>query len=82
MHGYSRFATRLTKCRRRSRSGKNASGTFPAQAFACEMDARTAWEKALKGQPSWLKATFTLSEHKQYQQRGRPKKEAVPDQTV
>ena len=50
--------------------------------FACEIDARTAWEKALKGHPSWLKATYTLSEQKQYQQRGRPKKEAVPDQTV
>src|SRR6266704_2718153 len=52
------------------------------QAFACEPDAQNAWEKALKGKPSWLIATFTLKEHKQYQQRGRPQKEATPDQTV
>jgi transposase len=52
------------------------------QAFACETDARTAWDKALKGKPSWLMATFTLKAQQQYQQRGRPKKEATPDQTV
>ncbi len=52
------------------------------QAFACETDAHQAWEKALKGKPSWLMATFTLKEQKQYQQRGRPQKEATPDQTV
>ena len=52
------------------------------QAFACETDAQQAWEKALKGKPSWLIATFTLKEQKQYQQRGRPQKEATPDQTV
>src|SRR6266852_2101921 len=39
------------------------------QAFGCATDAHQAWEKALKGQ-------------KQYQQRGRPQKEATPDQTV
>jgi len=52
------------------------------QAFACETDVQNAWEQALKGKPSWLLATFTLKEHKQYQQRGRPKKEATPDQTA
>src|SRR5713226_6695808 len=52
------------------------------QTFGCQTDARTAWEKALKGKPSWLMATFTLKEQKQYQQRGRPKKEATPDQTL
>jgi transposase len=52
------------------------------QAFGCQTDAQTAWEKALKGKPSWLMATFTLTEQGQYQQRGRPKKEATPDQTV
>ena len=46
------------------------------QAFACETDAQQAWEKALKGKPSWFIATFTLKEQKQYQQRGRPQKEA------
>jgi transposase len=50
--------------------------------FACETDARTAWDKALKGKPSWLMATFTLKEQQQYQQRGRPKKGTAPDQTV
>src|SRR5258708_597232 len=52
------------------------------QAFGCETDAQHAWEKALKAKPSWLMATFTLKEQKQYQQRGRPHKEATPDQTV
>ena len=52
------------------------------QAFGCQTDARTAWEQALKGKPSWLIATFTLKEQQQYQQRGRPKKGATPDQTV
>lgn len=50
--------------------------------FGCQTGARTAWDKALKGKPSWLMATFTLKEQQQYQQRGRPKKGAVPDQTV
>ena len=36
----------------------------------------------MKGKPSWLLATFTWKEQGQYQQRGRPKKEATPDQTV
>ena len=52
------------------------------QAFACENDAQQAWKQAMKGKPSWLMATFTLKEQAQYQQRGRPKKEAPPDQTV
>jgi transposase len=52
------------------------------QAFGCETDAQHAWDKALKGKPSWLMATFTLKAQKQYQQRSRPKKEVTPDQTV
>ena len=52
------------------------------QAFACQTDAQTAWEKALKGKPSWLLATFTLKAQQQYQQRGRPKKEARAEQTT
>ena len=52
------------------------------QAFACENDAHQAWNQAMKGKPSWLMATFTMKEQAQYQQRGRPKKEATPDQTV
>src|SRR5207247_2097929 len=40
------------------------------------------WKQALKGKPSWLMATFTLKEQAQYQQRGRPKKEATPEQMV
>src|SRR5258707_1835227 len=50
--------------------------------FGCETDARTAWEKALKGKPSWLIATFTLNAQQQYEQRGRPKKEASAAQTL
>ena len=52
------------------------------QAFACENDAQQAWKEALKGKPSWVIATFTMKEQGQYQQRGRPKKEAPPDQMV
>jgi transposase len=52
------------------------------QAWSCQTDAQTAWEKALKGKPSWVIATCTLKEQKQYQQRGRPQKEATPDQTI
>ncbi len=52
------------------------------QAFSCQTDAQAAWEQALKGKPSWVMATFTLKEQKQYQQRGRPKKEAISTQTV
>ena len=52
------------------------------QAFRCQTDAQNAWEQTLKGKPSWVMATFTLKEQKQYQQRGRPKKEATADQTV
>jgi transposase len=52
------------------------------QTFACENDAHQAWKQAMKGKPSWLTATFTLKEQAQYQQRGRPKKETRPDQTL
>ena len=52
------------------------------QAFACENDAQQAWKQAMKGKPSWLIATFTMKEQGQYQQRGRPKKETEPDQTI
>jgi transposase len=52
------------------------------QAFACQTDAHEAWKKAVKGKPSWVMATFTLKEQGQYQQRGRPKKEATPHQRV
>jgi transposase len=52
------------------------------QAFACQNDAQEAWKQAMKGKPSWLMATFTLKEQGQYQQRGRPKKEATADQRV
>ncbi len=52
------------------------------QAFSCEKDAHQAWKEAMKGKPSWLVATFTCKEQGQYQQRGRPKAEATPDQTV
>jgi transposase len=52
------------------------------QAFGCQTDAQNAWEKALKGKPSWLIATFSFKEQKQYEQRGRPKKEASAAQTV
>jgi transposase len=52
------------------------------QPFACERDAQQAWAAAIKGKPSWLIATSTCKEQAQYRQRGRPKKEATPDQLV
>src|SRR5947199_489672 len=52
------------------------------QAFACENDAHQVWKQAMKGKPSWLMATFNMKEQGQYQQRGRPKKEAPPHQTA
>src|SRR5438132_422364 len=52
------------------------------QAFACQNDAQQAWKQAMKGKPAWLTATFTGKEQGEYQQRGRPKKDATPDQTV
>ena len=52
------------------------------QAFACENDAQEAWKQAMKGKPSWLMAPFTLKEQGQYQQRGRPKKEATADHRI
>ncbi|MDQ2906982.1 MAG: IS1634 family transposase, partial [Chloroflexota bacterium] len=52
------------------------------QSFACESDAQQAWKEAMKGKPSWLIATCTWKEQAQYLQRGRPKKEAAPDQTI
>jgi transposase len=55
---------------------------FSKQTFACETDAHQAWKEAMKGKPSWLTATFTLNEQRRYQQRGRPKKDAMPDQTL
>jgi len=36
----------------------------------------------MKGKPSWLVATFTLQEEARYQQRGKPKKDALPDKIV
>jgi transposase len=52
------------------------------QEFACENDAQQAWKLAMKGKPSFLVATFTLQEQGHYRQKGRPKKETMPDQTV
>ena len=52
------------------------------QEFACEQDAQKAWKPAIKGKPSFLLASFTLEEQGQYQQKGRPKKDAVPDKMV
>lgn len=52
------------------------------QEFSCEKDAQQAWEQAMKGKPSFLVASFLLQEQGYYQQKGRPKKDAVPDQMV
>ena len=52
------------------------------QEFSCEKDAQQAWKQAMKGKPSFLIASFTLHEQGHYQQKGRPKKDATPDQTA
>jgi transposase len=49
------------------------------QEFACEQDAQKAWKQAMKGKPSFVVASVTREEQGQYQQKGRPKKDAVPD---
>jgi len=49
------------------------------QEFSCEQDAQKAWKQAIKGKPSFLVASFTAEEQGQYQQKGRPKKDAIPD---
>jgi transposase len=50
--------------------------------FSCENDAQVAWKQAVKGMPSWLVASFTLRSESRYQQRGKPKKDALPDTIV
>jgi transposase len=52
------------------------------QKFSCEEDAQQVWKQAMKGKPSFLRASLRLQEQGHYQQKGRPKKDAVPDQTV
>ncbi len=52
------------------------------QTFACETDARTAWEKALKGKPSWLLAELHAQRTEAVPAAWSPQKEATPDQTV
>jgi len=52
------------------------------QEFACEQDVQKAWKQAMKGKPTFLVASFTGEEQGQYQQKGRPKKDAVPDKMV
>jgi Transposase len=52
------------------------------QEFACQSDAESAWNKAIKGKPSFLAETCTSEEEKHYQQKGRPKKESFPASTV
>jgi transposase len=50
------------------------------QTFSCPLDAEQAWRKTLKGKPVWLQATFSLQEQVHYQQRGRPRAGATPEQ--
>jgi transposase len=52
------------------------------QEFACQHDAEVAWNKAMKGKPAFLIASWTYHEKGQYEQKGRPKKGATPDSTV
>jgi len=52
------------------------------QAFACRDDAEAAWKQALKGKPSFIAVSCIDQEEGKYQQKGRPKQDAVPDSTV
>jgi transposase len=52
------------------------------QEFACQNDAESAWEQAIKGKPSFLVVNYTTQEEGRYEQKGRPKKDAAPDSTV
>jgi transposase len=79
-------ARELAAKEQREKKGKKAQEQWEKplwhvshQEFACEQDAHKAWKQAIKGKPSFLLASFTLEEQRQYQQKGRPKKDAVPD---
>lgn len=46
--------------------------------FACEADAREAFERELKEKPVWLDVHSDLVAQPQYESRGRPRKDAGP----
>jgi transposase len=46
--------------------------------FACEIDARTAMEREVKGKPGWLEIHSEVVAHPQYASKGRPRKGASP----
>ena len=46
--------------------------------FACEADAREAFERELKGKPAWLHVHSHLVAHPQYTGKGRPRKASPP----
>jgi transposase len=52
------------------------------QEFACQSDAEAAWKQTIKGKPSFLVLTCTYQQEGHYQQKGRPKKDALPDSSV
>jgi transposase len=46
--------------------------------FACEIDARAAMEREVKGKPVWLEIHSKLVAHPQYAGKGRPRKDGSP----
>jgi transposase len=46
--------------------------------FACEADARAAFERELKGKPTWLEVRSDVVAHLRHASKGRPHKEASP----
>src|SRR6266704_2825420 len=46
--------------------------------FACEADARAAFEHELKGKPTWLEVHYDVVAHARHAGKGRPRKEASP----
>jgi transposase len=46
--------------------------------FACEADARSAFERELKGKPTWLEVEVAFVAHPHHAGKGRPRKDARP----
>lgn len=49
--------------------------------FACEVDARAALEREVKGKPAWIEVQSQIIAHPQYGSKGRPRQDASPTST-
>ena len=57
---------------------ESACWHFSNRRFACEADARAAWEREQKGKPAWLDFHQELLAHPVYGGKGRPRKDVPP----